>query len=34
LLSFDITKVRRLQIVEHGGFTLCDGQFSRGYFFE
>jgi hypothetical protein len=31
-LSFDITKMRRLQILEHGGLTLCDGQFSRGIF--
>ncbi|MNG34023.1 hypothetical protein D3C84_1204150 [compost metagenome] len=30
LLSFDITKVRPLQILEHGELTLCDGQFSLG----
>jgi hypothetical protein len=28
LLSFDITKLRRLQILKHGECTLCDGQFS------
>jgi len=32
LLSFDITKVRRLQILEHGEFTPCDGQFSLSLF--
>jgi hypothetical protein len=32
LLSFDITKVRRLQKIEHGGFSLCGVQFSPDYF--
>jgi len=31
-LSFDITKVRRLHILEHGESTPCDGQFSRDDF--